>query len=409
MTSFLTDVLVTAGKLEKENLGEKITEIEKEITRLKSNVKSFMDDKYAMFTSKLMSDQHLVANEEKLLEEMNTLHKKIDDQVKVELPGSIKELKNLSQALKESNMMLQLSNQLLSLHECIKSIKNYQEGKQYVDAAKTLCRMQTILYNKQNNLTELDIYRAIEDEYSNLYTSFLFTSSSLLRERICWTGVDKDAKTVTLSVKNEFNDMGDLIQGLHLIDNLGSHLHKFATTIMDHMIIPIINDDCSVHVKDEKVFTVEILNKRQSPSYKAVLHNLELLFKFLHQHLNVTVYDDETFLKQIQPYLLDRLSESLTADCLSQIVPTCSADLKNFIPIVQAINDFQYFLVDIGFITSDQLFLSEYTKNIDKVFIERICQDLLAKARNIMKKDLHDCIVYEPQASFKLLQIVNVT
>lgn len=78
------------GKLEKENLGEKITEIEKEITRLKSNVKSFMDDKYAMFTSKLMSDQHLVANGEKLLEEMNTLHKKIDDQVEmIKISGAV--------------------------------------------------------------------------------------------------------------------------------------------------------------------------------------------------------------------------------------------------------------------------------------------------------------------------------
>lgn len=49
-----------------------------------------MDDKYAMFTSKLMSDQHLVANGEKLLEEMNTLHKKIDDQVEmIKISGAV--------------------------------------------------------------------------------------------------------------------------------------------------------------------------------------------------------------------------------------------------------------------------------------------------------------------------------
>lgn len=53
----------------------------------------------------------------------------------------------------------------------------------------------------------------------------------------------------------------------------------------------------------------------------------------------------------------------------------------------------------LGFITNDQLFLSEYTKNIDQLFINKVCQDLLAKARNIMKKDLHDCITYEPQVS----------
>lgn len=58
----------------------------------------------------------------------------------------------------------------------------------------------------------------------------------------------------------------------------------------------------------------------------------------------------------------------------------------------------------LGFITSDQLFLSEYTKDIDKLFVKKICQDLLAKARNIMKKNLHDSIIYEPQASLFILQ-----
>ncbi|XP_015431621.1 PREDICTED: centromere/kinetochore protein zw10 homolog [Dufourea novaeangliae] len=398
MTSFLTDVLITASKLEKVNLNEKIGEIQKEITKLKYDVQDFMDDNYVEFTSKLTRDQHLVSKGEKLLEEMNQLQKRIDDQVKLELLGSTKELKTLSQALKESNTMLQLYNQLLTLHECIKSIQSYKDGKRYVDAAKTLCRMQTILYNPKSDLRDLDIYTAIEEGYLNLYTSFLSDVSSSLHDRINWTGVeDKDAKTVTLSVKDEFEDMPELIQGLYHIDNLSNHLHKFGITLMDHVINPIINDDCSVYVVDEKIFTIEILTKKKPPSYKNVLYNLELLFKFLHQHFNLIIHDEETFLKGIQPYLLDRLSASLTTNCISRIVPTSSTDLKNFTPIVQAIYDFQYFLVEIGFITADQLFLTEYTKNIDKLFIERVCQDLLAKARNIMKKDLHDCITYEPQ------------
>lgn len=245
--------------------------------------------------------------------------------------------------------MLQLSNQLLNLHECIKSIKNYQEEKLYVKVAKTLCHMQTILYNSQTDLCDLDIYTAIEEEYLNLYTSFLSDTSSLLHERICWTGIDdQNAKAITLNVKNEFDDIQDLIQSLHHIDNLSNYLHKFSMTLMDYIINPIINDDCSVYVIDEKVFTVEIFKKNKSSGYKSVLYNLELLFKFLHQHFQFTIYDDETFLKKIQPHLLEQLSTSLKNDCISRITPTSSADLKNFTPIVQAINDFQYFLVKIG-------------------------------------------------------------
>lgn len=76
-------MLLRAGKLEKINLHEKISEIQKEITKLKYDVKDFMDDNYVEFTSKLTKDQYLVSKGEKLLEEMDALQKKIDTQVRL--------------------------------------------------------------------------------------------------------------------------------------------------------------------------------------------------------------------------------------------------------------------------------------------------------------------------------------
>lgn len=408
MTSFLTDVLITAGKLEKMNLNEKIATVQLEIHKLKYDVKVFMDDNYVELTPKLARDQQLVTKGNKLLNEMNKLQRRIDDQIKIELSGSTKELKNLSEALKEANLMLQLLSQLLTLHECIQSIKDYRDKKLYLNAAETICEMQSTLDSSQADLHDLDIYTAIKKEYSNLSTSFPIEVLSVLQERICWTGIeDRDEKLVKLSIKNESNDMQDLINSLHRVNQLSDYLNTFSMIIMERIIDSIINNDCSVYIIDEAVFVVEILKAKKPPCYKSVLHNLELLFKFLHQHFNFTVHDDETFLKVLQPSLLEPLSTSLNDNCISRITPTSSADLKNFAPIVQAINDFQYFLVEIGFITNDQLFLAEYTKNIDKLFIKKICQDLLEKARTIIKKDLHDCIMYEPQEPLEFQETVD--
>lgn len=63
------------------NLHEKIIEIQKEVIRLKYDVKDFLDNNHVEFTSKLESDQNLVAKGESLLKEMNALQKRIDDQV----------------------------------------------------------------------------------------------------------------------------------------------------------------------------------------------------------------------------------------------------------------------------------------------------------------------------------------
>ncbi|KAK2577429.1 hypothetical protein KPH14_003536 [Odynerus spinipes] len=403
MTSFLTNVLITAGKVEKLNLRDKISEIQEEITQLKYNVRDFMNDNYIEFCSKLTEDQRLVNKAEVLTKEMNDLQKRIDDQIKIELSGSIKELKNLSQALKESNLCLQLSDQLLSLNECTRLIRQYQEEQRYVDAATSLCKMQNLLDNPESDLQHLEIYSAIKKEYINLHNSFLSHASLLWHERIYWTGLEdsKDGTIVTLSIKDKLEDVEDLIRGLHYANNLSDHLLKFSKTIMDRIIQPIINESCSVSVTKENVFIIEYVDRKQIPTYQSVLYNLKLLFRYLHEHFNVVIDDNQTLLMKMQPYMLERLAESLTTNCIARTIPSSSTELKNFEPVVEATNEFQSYLEEIGFITEKQLFLTEYTNNIDKLFIDKICQDLIVKARNIIKKDLHDSIKHVPEAPLK--------
>ncbi|EFN64147.1 Centromere/kinetochore protein zw10-like protein [Camponotus floridanus] len=368
------------------------------MTKLEYEVKDFMDDNYVEFSAKLTRDVHLVKKTEQLLKEMDTLQNRINDQVKIELPGLTKELKTLSQKLKESNISLKLSHQLINLYEYIKSIREMQEEKRYIDTAKTLWQIQSLLDNPHSCLQDLDIYMAIKDEYCNLFRSYSLEVSQLLHDCICWNNDVKDSKTIiSITIKSEHDNIQELIQALHIINNLDNFLQKFLMNLMNHVINPIIHDHCSVYVIKERVFTIEILEKKKMPCFKSVLYNLKLLFKFLHQHLNLTVTDNETFLKKMQPHLLKQLSHSLTTDCISYTIPTSNANLKNFEPVVEAINEFQDYLVEIEFLSKDELFLSEYTNNIDKLFIDRMCQDLLVKARNIMKKDLHDSIRCELQ------------
>ncbi|XP_070166434.1 centromere/kinetochore protein zw10 homolog isoform X2 [Polyergus mexicanus] len=398
MTSFVADILTTAGKLEIVNLQKNIAEIQKQITKLEYEVKDFMDDNYVEFSAKLTRDVHLVKKTEQLLKEMDTLQSRINDQVKIELPGLTKELKTLSQKLKESNISLKLSHELMNLHEYIKSIKGMQEEKRYIDTAKTLQQMQILLDNPHSFLQDLEIYLAIKAQYCDLFRLYSIKVSRLLYDCICWNNDVKDSKTITsIIIKNDYDNIQELIQGLHIINNLENFLQTFLMNLMNHIINPIIHDHCSVYVIKERIFTIEILEKKKIPCFKGVLYNLKLLFKFLHQHLNLAVTDNKTFLKRMQPQLLKQLSHSLTTDCISYTIPTSNANLKNFEPVIEAINEFQDYLVQIEFLSKDELFLSEYTNNIDKLFVDRMCQDLLVKARNIMKKDLHDSVRCELQ------------
>lgn len=56
-------------------------DIQKEITKLEYEVKDFMDENYEEFSAKLTRDIHLVKKTEQLLEEINILQSRINDQV----------------------------------------------------------------------------------------------------------------------------------------------------------------------------------------------------------------------------------------------------------------------------------------------------------------------------------------
>ena len=63
----------------------KVTEIEKEIIKLKHEVKEFMDDNYVEFVPRLKKDQALAKEAEQIINELKSLQKRVDDQVQQKL------------------------------------------------------------------------------------------------------------------------------------------------------------------------------------------------------------------------------------------------------------------------------------------------------------------------------------
>jgi hypothetical protein len=76
------------------NLHKSIVEIQKEITKLEYEVKDFMDDNYVEFSAKLTRDVHLVKKTEQLLEEIDILQSRINDQVRCIMLNMIKHMFN---------------------------------------------------------------------------------------------------------------------------------------------------------------------------------------------------------------------------------------------------------------------------------------------------------------------------
>ena len=69
------------GKVEKIDLNAKITDIQKEIAKLKNDVKDFIVDNYIEIVPTLKKDQTLVLQAEKLADDIKELQRRVEDQV----------------------------------------------------------------------------------------------------------------------------------------------------------------------------------------------------------------------------------------------------------------------------------------------------------------------------------------
>ena len=271
-------------------------------------------------------------------------------QIKIELSGSTRELKDLSCALQKSSLSLHLSSQLLKLSECLKKVETSKEEKRYVEAAQILCHMTSLLKNPDSDIEMLNIYKCITAEYSRCFAKFKKDMIFLWEQYITWKVFkEADKEVVSLTIDCEFEEIQQLAKALHYVESLKDCLDFLSAKIMKNFVVPIVSyNECSVFVVDEKIFTVESGDEKTKPGYESVLYNLKLLFQFLHQHLNVDIGDKEHLIALLSDTLLVPMSEKLIRDCISNTVPSSSAMMHNFQQVIQEANEFQDYLIQIG-------------------------------------------------------------
>uniref|UniRef100_T1JGN2 Uncharacterized protein n=1 Tax=Strigamia maritima TaxID=126957 RepID=T1JGN2_STRMM len=85
-------------------------------------------------------------------------------------------------------------------------------------------------------------------------------------------------------------------------------------------------------------------------------------------------------------------SDLLIKDCLTIAIPSNKNDLQDFCRIIEETSRFQEFLVSVGFLHADQKTILEYARNVDALFANKMCRDVLDKARKLMLMQLHDTV-----------------
>ncbi|XP_021924811.1 centromere/kinetochore protein zw10 homolog isoform X4 [Zootermopsis nevadensis] len=392
--------LPVPGQVEILDLNDKVSDITQKIASLKFEVMSMMEDSYVTFNVLHQETIQLDGRVKELSSEMNQILTRVETQTKQGLQNSTGELERLSTSLQEATITMQLVRWLVDIDTVIKAAKQAQMQDCYFEAAKMLKSIGSLL--EQCSDAELEIFDALTSEKALLEEHFLYDMMEIWHSCLKWEEVDpeKGLKKVILTVDKENTmKMEQMMQALNYFKHLDFYLRKFGNKVLKYLLEPLITQKSTVEIHEGNnlaIIKVESYASSPKPHYTVIFANIGDVFNFLYSHLNVVIEENVTLLNKLGEMISEEFCAFLIKNCLCDTIPSHSNDLEAYEVVAKATEDFQARLTEIGFISCSNQSILEYARNVNILFANKTCQLLLGRAREIMKKNLHDMMEIGP-------------
>uniref|UniRef100_A0A2K6FU89 Zw10 kinetochore protein n=1 Tax=Propithecus coquereli TaxID=379532 RepID=A0A2K6FU89_PROCO len=187
MASFVTEVLAHSGRLEKEDLGTRISRLTRRVEEIKGEVCNMISKKYSEFLPSMQSAQGLVTQVDKLSEDIDLLKSRIESEVRRDLHVSTAEFTDLKQQLERDSVVLSLLKQLQEFSTAIEEYNCALREKKYVTAAHRLEEAQKCLkLLKSRKCFDLKILKSLSMELTIQKQNILYHLGEEWQKLIVW-------------------------------------------------------------------------------------------------------------------------------------------------------------------------------------------------------------------------------
>lgn len=265
---------------------------------------------------------------------------------------------------------------------------------------------------------EISILTAVQQEARIQVEKLITELYDKWKDLIQWTVPSdkvKDESEMHRSVIKISTDVEnpDLLEkvviGMKKMNILEDSMKKFGDRLFVYVIQPLIeNRKCEVFTTDSgasKVLTVEVSKSTAEeincPDPEDMFSNLDKVFRFLHANLLHVVIgevsgDDEssqsTLMRLLGGLIANESLDLAVKQCLIKAIPSSHKDLEQFDSVIMATTEIQKRLMDIGFIQPDNSILPDYVQNVNTLFANKKCQEILERARVLMTVEVHNTV-----------------
>jgi centromere/kinetochore protein ZW10 len=313
---------------------------------------------------------------------------------------SATEYQDLSSRLQESNGILGILDKLVKIHDSLQAVKKSLAQNEFVTCADSLDKIHDLVLNDRSK--DIKILSALKTEYTIQRETLKHNITETWKDNVIWVVPEKgdtNSGTVDLCVRclcDSDNLLRNILQGMERVDILQVELKKFSYKLMKHVITPIILNSksiVSVTKKNGQCLKFVCSNSGEVATPQETFSHLNIVLDFIYQYIfSVDLQNGQTALQRLGLVLSNEMLHLIIENCLAPSIPTNTRDLEPYKVVVNATEEFQEKLSNYALIGKENDELVKYVGNINALFANKKCQDLLQKARTLMTAEIHNMV-----------------
>ncbi|XP_007934793.1 centromere/kinetochore protein zw10 homolog [Orycteropus afer afer] len=433
MASFVTEVLAHSGRLEKEDLGTRISRLTRQVDDIKGEVCSMISKKYSEFLPSMQSAQDLVTQVDKLSDDIDQLKSRIESEVRRDLHVSTAEFTELKQQLERDSVVLSLLKQLQEFSTAIEEYNCALAEKKYVTAAVRLEEAQKCLkLLKSRKCFDLKMLKSLSMELTIQKQNILYHLGEEWQKLIVWKcPPSKDTSSLESCLQTELHlcteqsqkeentpvpSISSVLLAFSILGELHTKLKSFGKMLLKYILRPLVSCPSLYAVIESQPNVVilrfeSVMTDLEHPSPSEVFAKIKLVLEVLQKQLLDLPFDADVENEKTSKIILaemlgdmiwEDLSECLIKNCLVYSIPTNSSKLQQYEEIIQSTEEFENALKELRFLKGDTTDLLKYARNVNSHFANKKCQDVIVAARNLMTSEIHNTVKITPDSKISV-------
>uniref|UniRef100_A0A8D3DL83 Zw10 kinetochore protein n=1 Tax=Scophthalmus maximus TaxID=52904 RepID=A0A8D3DL83_SCOMX len=421
MASFVTEVLASSGKLEKEDLSGKISKMSRKVEDTKEEVCEMINKRYSDFLPSLQGSEELMVQVDEVSKEMDVLKNCIENEV------CAKQFMNVMKEEKRDCVQFFLCIFCI-FHNAMEEFSKALQEKKYVDAANQLERARASVDSlKDWKTSQLPLLSTLSSELTVQRENLIYHMGDEWKRLIIWRLPSSKGKTssglksflkVELKLSHPCSKDGEpkptgllccVLQALAIQGDLQHKIKLFSQVLLKNMLKPlVVYPSLSVRVTEQQgegtILAFECLEvsheERSTPSQ--VYSKLLLVLKTLHSHLLDVSISDKKLSTILGELIWEEISQCIIHECLLYSIPTNSSQLEKYSTVIRETEEFEKSLKVMEYLQGDSTDLLKYARDVNCHFASKKCKDVIVAARKLMTSKMHNTVKIAPDSKLRL-------